>query len=273
MRRPLSLLASLGLLSALVACGGGGSPVKGTATVADVTITPGDDFVLIGESLQFTATVRFSDGTSQSQPGTWGSDTPTVAVVDSTGAVTGVTWGKATIYVDIQGHRGTRLLTVMPNYKGQWHGFIILDACRQNGAFRDNGFCDVAPAGSGDTITLDVTQARTSLSGTIDLGGYSGSVTGSVLDDGSTTLASTISAEGLVLTIQDWSVRSAQPGVLTGTFTLRWSVPGVDGAGAWDLHLSGVVRTDGGPMGLAPQALPSGPPLFEVLKHWSPGGR
>ena len=103
MRRLLLGVCASALLP-VTACGGGGggNPAKATPTAVGVTITPGDDFILVGESVQFSASVTLSDGSSSTQPGTWGSDTPTVAAVDATGEATALTRAKATIHVDVE---------------------------------------------------------------------------------------------------------------------------------------------------------------------------
>jgi len=267
----LLLVVCASSLLTLTACGGGGggSPVKPTPTAVSVSITPADDFILIGESVQFSASVSLSDGSSSTQSGTWGSDAATVAAVDTAGKVTALAWGKATIYVDVQNHRGTRLVTVMPNFKGEWHGGIVLDKCRQNGDFATTNFCSAAEVGDSDTIELHVTQNRTTLLGTIDLGGYSSDLNGTVADNGTMTLTATLPLEeGGLLTIKNWAARSDTPGAMTGTFMLEWSATGVTGTAEWDMHLSGTARTSGGPLSAKPGlGAPSSGTLFNAAKR------
>lgn len=275
MRRIL-LVACASSLLPLTACGGGGSgnPAKPTPTAVSVSITPGDDFILIGESVQFSASVSLSDGSSSTQSGTWGSDAATVAGVDTTGKVTALAWGKATIYVDVQNHRGTRLVTVMPNFKGEWHGAAVLDACRQTGDFTTVDFCGEAPIGESDTIVLHVTQSRTTLTGTIDLAEDSGDLNGTVADDGAMTLTATIPIEELLVTIKNWTARSDTPGTMTGRFTAAYSAAGATGALELDLHLAGMVRTSGGPLSAeqGPGATSIGT-LFNAARRLSVGKR
>ncbi|MFC2169956.1 Ig-like domain-containing protein [Acidobacteriota bacterium] len=59
-----------------------------------------------------TATVTMSDGSTKTATGTWGSDNTSVATVNQSGLVTGITPGAATIYCDEGGLRGTKTLTV-----------------------------------------------------------------------------------------------------------------------------------------------------------------
>lgn len=67
---------------------------------------------------------NFSDGTTQAvTTGAWGSEQTTIATVDgSTGRVTVVSSGDATIFVNFEGVRGTKLIAVRPNYQGNWLG-------------------------------------------------------------------------------------------------------------------------------------------------------
>jgi len=274
--RRLLLVACASSLLPLTACGGGGggSPTKPTPTAASVTITPGDDLILIGESVQFSASVGFSDGSSSTQAGTWGSDAMPVATVDANGKVTAVSRGKATIYVDVQNHRGTRLVTVMPNFKGEWHGAAVAHACRQTGDFTTADFCGEAPIGEAGATVLHLTQNRTTITGTIDLDEDSGDLNGTVADDGTMTLTATIPIEGLLVTIKNWSARSDTPGTMTGTLTAAYSAAGVSGTLELDMHLTGMVRTSGGPLsaehGLA---APTSGRLFNAAKRVSVGKR
>ena len=237
-------------LTTLAACGGGGgSPAKPTPTAVGITITPGDDFLLVGQTVQLSAKVNLSDGTSSLQQGTWGSDTPNVATVDSTGKVTAHSHGKVTVYVDIQGQRGTRLITVNVNFAGEWHGTWAIDKCTATGEFKSIDFCDTVKAGDTDAMTLTLTQDHNSVTGILEFPTCpcSGDVTGTVSDDGVMTLDGTIPLQGFILALKNWATRSSTPGKLTGKFTLNWTYPGASGAGNWDAHFTTMARTAGGP--------------------------
>src|SRR5262245_28768234 len=113
------------------ACGGdGGTPAAPTPMVQSVTVASSSDLIFIGASETFTATAAMSSGGTQSVTGgTWGTDSPSVASVDSTGRVTGVGSGMATIFVDFQGRRGTKLIRGLPNYQGAWSGSYAITGC------------------------------------------------------------------------------------------------------------------------------------------------
>ncbi len=70
-----------------------------TATLTSIVVTPTSSQIVTGLSQQFAATGTYSDGTTRdvSSSTTWSSSNPVVALVSSTGQVTGLTAGVATI--------------------------------------------------------------------------------------------------------------------------------------------------------------------------------
>ncbi len=99
--------------------------VNGTATVtvtvtqqpvATVEVTPNNgNFVAVGGTLQFTATVKAADGSVLvGRPVTWTTSNAAVATVSATGLVTGVAPGTATITATSEGVSGTATVTVTP---------------------------------------------------------------------------------------------------------------------------------------------------------------
>jgi uncharacterized protein YjdB len=81
--------------------------------VASVTVTPVSFSLPVGGSQPVTATARDAAGTPiPGRPVTWASSTPTVASVSTTGVVTALAVGTATITASIEGRTGTSLLTV-----------------------------------------------------------------------------------------------------------------------------------------------------------------
>ena len=105
-----SLLAGALLLYA--ACGGGGDGT-GTQTVASVTVTLGASTITVNATTQATAVAKNANGDVISgKTATWQSLTPTVATVNSTGVVTGVAAGTATIQATIDNVNGSTQLQV-----------------------------------------------------------------------------------------------------------------------------------------------------------------
>jgi uncharacterized protein YjdB len=76
--------------------GGGGT----TVAVTGVTVTPSSASVLVGSTQQLTATISPSDATNQSV--SWSSSNPAIATVSTSGLVTGIAAGSATITVTTQ---------------------------------------------------------------------------------------------------------------------------------------------------------------------------
>jgi uncharacterized protein YjdB len=83
--------------------------------VSSVIVSPGQASVIVGQSVTLTAQVTDAQGNVLSgRPLTFSSGTPTVATVSSTGVVTGVAAGTATITVTSEGKSGTATVTVVP---------------------------------------------------------------------------------------------------------------------------------------------------------------
>jgi len=87
--------------------GGGSTVVRGSkkltvqaVTVTGVSITSPNSTIIVGQTEQMTATVTWSDGTTKAGVGTWGSDNPSVAAVNQSGLVTGISAADATIFFD-----------------------------------------------------------------------------------------------------------------------------------------------------------------------------
>jgi uncharacterized protein YjdB len=92
----------------------------GTATitvnpipVASVTVAPPDPNVVIGGTIQLSATPRSSTGQVLTERAvSWGTGAPSIATVASNGTVTGVSVGTAVIFASVEGVIGTATVTV-----------------------------------------------------------------------------------------------------------------------------------------------------------------
>lgn len=120
--RPSSA-ATLGcsiLLAFTAACGGGDGPTGpggggggGGATVANVAVSPNTASIAIGATTTLTATPTDANGTTVGgQTISWSSNNTSVATVSSSGVVTGVAAGTATITASTAGKSGTATITV-----------------------------------------------------------------------------------------------------------------------------------------------------------------
>jgi uncharacterized protein YjdB len=85
------------------------------APVASVTVTPASADVVVGTSIQLTATARDAAGNSLSgREVTWTSSDTGVATVSASGLVTGVAAGSGTITATSEGRSGSTVTTVRP---------------------------------------------------------------------------------------------------------------------------------------------------------------
>ncbi len=108
-----------------------GGPVTITATsgsaqaTADITVVPRSvstvevspqlDSVIVGATVSLTATAHAADGTALSgRTASWSSDDPSVATVDSSGVVTGVSSGMTLVRATIDGQVGFASVRVDP---------------------------------------------------------------------------------------------------------------------------------------------------------------
>lgn len=110
------------LLLTLAGCGGGsGSSVTppGPPSLVSIAVAPANSSVTVGETLQFTATGTYSDGSTQNltNSATWSSSSTSDATIQSAGQATpgmatGVATGSVTITAALSGVSGTTTLSV-----------------------------------------------------------------------------------------------------------------------------------------------------------------
>jgi uncharacterized protein YjdB len=84
------------------------------ATLVSIAVTPANPSATAGAALQFTATGTYTDNTTRdlTTQVVWASSNSSVASVSSTGAVTGVAAGTATVSASLNGVRGSTTVTV-----------------------------------------------------------------------------------------------------------------------------------------------------------------
>lgn len=82
-------------------------------TVASIEVTPASDYVLVGGTLQLSATVKDSQGAVLTDRTlTWTSSNPAILTVSSSGLVSGVTRGAAMVSVSTDGYSAVANVTV-----------------------------------------------------------------------------------------------------------------------------------------------------------------
>jgi YVTN family beta-propeller protein len=115
MRRLVQILA-LGAGTTFLACAGpetvGPSTLTTAGSAKQVVVTPSEATLDVGQTQQFSAQL-FQDGKPKRAMFAWSSSDPTVATVSSTGLVTAVSGGEATITATVpQATSGTASVTV-----------------------------------------------------------------------------------------------------------------------------------------------------------------
>src|SRR5260370_15167525 len=107
--RRLALLRNAALVGLCGVAGCDLSKVLGLLhQVASVTVSPAAPTVLVGATVQLTATLKDGSGNVLTgQPVTWASSAPAVATVSPSGLVSGMAAGPATITAASGGQRGS----------------------------------------------------------------------------------------------------------------------------------------------------------------------
>lgn len=228
----------------LTSCGGSKSTTAPTpvVTASSVVVTLAQDGVLVGRTMQASATATMSDGTTRAVTSGWQSDTPSVATASPTGLVTGVSNGRATIYVIYEGRQGQAVVRTYPNYHGSWSGSYVLRGCSHSGFFASVSFCS-GLVGQTAPTTLSMTQSLDRVEGRFQLGQISFSTfVAPVEGDGSIAFGGTSSGD--VTLDAQWRVSAAgQDGRLTGTLRQIWRMSGVTGQAQLDGELVTVNRS------------------------------
>ena len=245
-----ALLAAACLLA--VACGGDGSgpaaPSPGTTSSVSVTYPADHGTIYIGDEVQFQATVSSSgSGAQAATDAVWASDAPAVATVSSSGLVTGVSAGEATISAEVQaGGRGSLRIRVFPEFHGHWEGDLNVTTItlppdwQELGEEDCNGLPDCA---SWIPLAADFTQDGATVTGSLESTftappNYEWTVqSGTVSIDGTLTLTTDEIAYRLPdddaveigARLMSWESRADTPGVMTGTAAVQYSAGALSG--------------------------------------------
>jgi hypothetical protein len=263
----INMFALLTSLVCLAACGGssGGGNTAPTPTVQGITVSSSSDLIFIGASETFTATASMSNGGSQpiSSGASWGSDATGVATADSSGKVTGVGSGMATIFVDYQGRRGTKLIRGLPNYQGAWSGSYAITNCSQTGDFSRINFCSSFGVNRVLPTNLTLTQDRDRVQGRFFLGTLGGDATGPVQGNGQLLLTGAVQDPAATIETS-WSVTSLTSGRINGSLSFIWRSPGLTGDARVNADIRDLNRTSGITRSIA-GSLPSGHTVTDLL--------
>ncbi len=215
------------LLLSVAACGGSGNstpaapstPVVTTQSIAVTLPSP----MVVGSSVQATAVATLSNGSTQAITSGFKSDVPSVATVTDSGMVTAVSAGAANIYVVSGGQQGTRNITVIPNYAGNWSGSYTVTSCLQTGDFATASVCDDFPTSRVLPYNMVLTQTVSTVTGTFFLGTVEFSQSSATIDGGGNVALSGSYNSGTTSFSCIWNVSSPTAGRLSGTVQLTWT--------------------------------------------------
>src|SRR5258708_7710606 len=113
MHKRLQEFGGFAFIVMLGACGGGYTTSPGGRAVATVSVPPPSTSVVVGGTMQLTAAAADANGMAVTGlPVTWTSSNASVASVNTSGLVTGIAPGGATITAMISSVPGTKALTV-----------------------------------------------------------------------------------------------------------------------------------------------------------------
>ena len=236
--RPMSGDSARGLLAAAcllaVACsgdsGGPTAPSPGTTPRVSVTYPADHGTIYIGNQVQFQVAVS-SSGTQASTNAVWESDAQPVATVSSSGLVTAVSAGEATISAEVPaGGRGSLRIRVFPEFQGHWEGTLLLTRMvwppewDKPDCTSVRGWMQLAADFTQDdaTVTGAVTSTTTNLEWTVQSGRISIDGTLSLTFDEFVS-----SADGDSPRFMPWESRADTTGQMTGTAVVEWPQLGV----------------------------------------------
>ena len=255
-------------LAAMGACGGeGGSSPNAPTTPQSVTVNSSSDLLFLGASETFTATASMPNGGSQSvTTGQWGSDAPSIASVEATsGRVSGVGSGMATIFVDYQGRRGTKLIRVLPNYQGTWSGSYFVRTCSHAGDFARFNFCSNFPENRVLPTNMNLTQDRDRVQGRFFLGTLGGDGSGPVQGNGELRLSGAVQDPAATIEVS-WTLNSTGAGRITGSLSFLWRATGLSGDMRVSAEVRDLNRTSSIVSSAAPRSLTGAGTLADLLR-------
>ena len=239
----------------LVSCGGDGPPTSpprdlGTTGVA---ITTSTDLLKINQSETFTLTATMTDGSTRAVAGTWRSESPAVATVDSNGRVTGAGSGETAISAELNGLRAApRGIRVLPDYHGRWSGDWRVNGCTPDGDWARSEICRDVPVGALLPFALSLTQNRDTAAGNVTLDDVAGPVQGSIQVGGqlAATGAFTFTDDEITIdvTVTDWQTTTTDNQRMTGRFAVVFRAAGLQGSVRFDGELRIVSKSAATPL-------------------------
>jgi hypothetical protein len=242
------LVPAISALAVVASCSG--AATTPTPVPISITISSSAGYMVLGETETFTAAITFSNGVSQALAnGTWSSDSPALASVGaSTGLVSSIGAGDVTIFVDAQGLRGTKRISVLPEYQGDWTGVYAMTACDDTGQWSSFVIiCENFGVGTKLPVTMRLSQKGATITGQTIVGGFtSESFTTTALAGGGLEFEATYQGPSRRIR-QAWKLRITGRN-FTGTVVQTWTDTSLTG----HMRLSGTLVTMSRSPGVVP---------------------
>ena len=225
-------------------CGGGSSstptsatpvapPVAVAPTATALSISPSADLVLLGQFVTFSATARYSDGSSRAIAASWESSNPDVVSVgslaDGTGRATAQRAGIASVTARAVGLSAATTVRGLPDFSGNWTAQVRATVCTAPARW-GSSFC----GNKSSSLTNELIQLQrsagdgvvgsiiyTSWNGNV----WSGSVAGTVAVDGSLSLLGRLNSPrpqvnfNYFSDLTQWSTRLSPTLGLSGSYS------------------------------------------------------
>lgn len=244
-RLPLALIVLV-----LAACGGSdsASPTAPSVSATSVTVTLGAPVIAATKTTTAIGTAALTNGQSVSVTTGWQSDVPSVATVTPAGVVSGVSNGRANIYVVHGGRQGLAQIRVVPNFAGSWRGSYVIRDCTQTGSMATIGFCNTFRVGTVLPVTMSFSQSAEFVTGTFQLGSVDHRPsTESISEEGRLVFAANPSTSpGTLVVATGWGLTAITDGRLAGFGIGLYSIAGLSGEGRLNLEVLDLTRTAGG---------------------------
>lgn len=149
--------------------------------------------------------------------------------------------GTTSITAQHSGLTASRGLRVVPDYQGTWNGRAFVRACSHSGGFEATDFCGILGTGDVDYFRLVLTQQAAAVSGTFDLGGFIGTISGTIATNGTLTITGsyTTTVEGVPfqIAVTEWQSDSTDNARMTGRMIITFSSPALAGTARVDIDL------------------------------------
>ncbi|HTE91008.1 MAG TPA: Ig-like domain-containing protein, partial [Terriglobales bacterium] len=217
------------LMLALVGCGGSSTsaPPPTKAALTSIAVTPAASTIAFGSTQQFTATGKYSDGTSKDISSTvsWASSANTVAGISGTGLATPVKGGQVTITATSGAISGSTTLTITTGLSS----IAVSSSASGINVGQTTQFTAIGSYADGTTKDLTSSVIWTSsaptvasISGSGLASGLKGGQASMMATSGSVNNSSTLTVTALLSSI---SVTPSSPGVFVGS-TLQFAATG-----------------------------------------------